>query len=96
MKRKPKPAEKPVAVPTAEELGKCLASLTCHLGSVAAMALVDFTKTLEGLDEDKKRILLRGWLAACEMPREASSERIYLDKVINMLRDEWKGKSHAH
>lgn len=68
---------------------KELTGIACRIGPVAALEFAEFERTLEGMEERQRVLLLRGWLAAEVLPKDASLERLLIREVLIALRMEW-------
>lgn len=68
---------------------KELAGMACRIGAAAALELAEFERSLEGMEERQRSILLRGWLAVETLPGDASLERALIRDALAALRMEW-------
>lgn len=66
-----------------------LVGLACNIGTVAAIEFSEFAESLQELDDQQQRLLLRGYLATTHMPRDASLEADDLRKCLRALRQAW-------
>lgn len=74
--------------------GATMVGLACHLGPVAAVDFAEFARSLEELDQQQVKMLLRGWLAIESMPNEASLEISDLRNCLRALRQSWIREKH--
>lgn len=74
--------------------GATMVAMACRLGPVAAMDFAEFARSLEELDTQQTKMLLRGWLAIESMPNEASLEIADLRNCLRALRQSWIREKH--
>jgi hypothetical protein len=66
-----------------------LVGLACRLGCTQAIEFIEFREECKELDEQQQKLILRGWLALEQMPREAALERADLLRCLRALRQAW-------
>lgn len=66
-----------------------LVGLACKLGALRAIEFSEFATSCNGLSDEQKKLLYRGWLAVGSFHKDASLEASDVQMCLTALRQAW-------